>query len=175
MLGGFSLVPDESMPSASVSDGAEDVAFDEIKTALEAHSGESSVADDLLSHIDTQVTDEGLVVTLYDIPDSPLFFGTRPTPLMKELIAVVDDFFRQTPNDIAVYGYVSSDAVVLKDRTAWPLSTGRAESIRALLANGFTTETRIARMAAYADNQPIHPDPLDTRNNRIELVLLREN
>lgn len=88
---------------------------------------------------------------------------------------MVDDIFRLTLNDVAVYGHVGSDAVVLKTQTVWPVSTGRAEAVRSLLASGFTGEPRIARMTGFADNDPLHPDPQDIRNNRIELVLLRES
>ena len=174
MLGGTSAVPEDELNGARPDPVEESETLQKVDFALRARTGESDVNDDLYAHIATRVTDEGLIVDLFDLPNRPLFDGQVPTDTMRRLIAVVDDVFRLTDNRVAVGGHVGSDAVVLKARTVWPLSSARADAIRALLADGFTTERRIARVTGFADNQRLHPNPRDVRNNRIELILLRQ-
>jgi len=56
-------------------------ALEQVEELLEATGGESAAADRLLRHIRTRVTDEGLIVELFDLPDSPLFAADTATPL----------------------------------------------------------------------------------------------
>jgi chemotaxis protein MotB len=140
-----------------------------------ANSGESTVADDLLEHILTRVTDEGLIVDLFDLPDAALFDpGTATaTPLMETLIGVVGEVFALAGNDIAINGHVRSEAVVRSVRTEWEISTGRAHATRTLLSGAGIDTLRIERIGGYADRERLYRDPMDVRNNRVELILLR--
>lgn len=150
-------------------------ALAEIEEALSGSSGESLVADDLLRHIVTRVTDEGLIVDLFDLPGAPLFrAGTdTPTRLMTDLTAAVAEVFRMASNDIAINGHVRAQAVVFKENPVWDLSTARAQQTRDLLTRRFVAPRRVARISGFADRKPIEADPMDVRNNRIELILLR--
>lgn len=168
-------------PSEEVSPGASQApklpeALAEIEAALSGSSGESLLADDLLRHIVTRVTDEGLIVDLFDLPEAPLFrTGTdTPTELMNDLTAVVADVFAMAANDIAINGHVRAQAVVLKDNPVWDLSTARAQQARALMTRRFLAAERVARVSGFADRRPAEVDPMDVRNNRIELILLRD-
>ncbi|MBJ3761476.1 flagellar motor protein MotB [Maribius pontilimi] len=146
-----------------------------IEDMLDASSGESAVADDLLQHIVTRVTDEGLIVDLFDLPDATLFEKgtTRPTRLMLDLLAVVGEIFTLAENDIAINGHVRTEAIVLANKTAWELSTERAQTVRGLLTERGPDPERIKRIGGFADRELIHRNPMDLRNNRIELILLR--
>ncbi len=53
--------------------GSDDQAFADIESVLAAQSGESMVSMMMQRHIITKVTDEGLIVELFDLPDEPLF------------------------------------------------------------------------------------------------------
>ena len=55
-------------------------AFKEIEKALTANSGESMASDRALRHIVTRVTDEGLIIELFDLEDEPLFSTGGPEP-----------------------------------------------------------------------------------------------
>jgi len=60
-------------PAASAQAEAEEKSkLKEVEAELSGNSGESSVADKLLEHILTRVTDEGLIVEIFDLP------GERP-------------------------------------------------------------------------------------------------
>jgi len=50
---------------------SEDEAFAAIAEKLLGNSGESLVADSLLTHVHTRVTDEGLIIELFDFPNRP--------------------------------------------------------------------------------------------------------
>ena len=146
-----------------------------VQAEFDASSGESTIEDELLQHIKTRITDEGLIVELFDLPGEPLFDkGTAdPTLLLGDLVAVVDDVFQVAPNGVAVKGHVRSEVVVRRDQDAWPLSAARAEIVRQRMASGWTGERRLLRIEAHGDRAPAYPDRLDVRNNRLELILLR--
>ncbi|PZX18917.1 chemotaxis protein MotB [Palleronia aestuarii] len=147
----------------------------EIQDELTAASGESMVSDELLQHIITRVTDEGLIVDLFDLPGAPLFQGQtdRPTPLLVELAGVVSEIFGLARNEIAINGHVRSVPIVLRDTPVWSLSAARAQVVRGLITVEHVAENRIQRIAGYADREQLEPDPMDVRNNRVEIILLR--
>lgn len=153
-----------------------DAELEEIAKQFDASSGESQVADELLEHINVRITDEGLIVDIFDLPGATLFFGESddPTPLMAELIEVVDEIFALARNAIAVNGHVRTEPVVRRDSDPWALSTARAERARRMLVEGHTDPARLQRLGGFADGSNIHPDRMDIRNNRIELILLRD-
>jgi len=176
VLSGDSLAATDSLngvAQASAEQEAEIIA--EIAARFDAESGESDVADRLLRHVKTRVTDEGLVVDIFSLPGAPIFEGdgAGPTPLFHELVAVVDDIFRMASNRVAIQGHVRAQPVVRQDRDGWAVSRDRGEVARVMLADGWTGEGRIARTASFADNMPLHPDRMDVRNDRVELILLR--
>lgn len=173
MLSGQSIAVDGTIGQTDAE--AEEDSLKDVEAMLEASSGESTVEDDLLQHIQTRISDEGLIVDLFDLPGAPLFQpGTAtPTLLLGDLLAVVDDVFRSASNGIAVKGYVRATAVVVRDQDAWPLSAARAEAVRIRLAQGWTGEKRLLRVEAHGDKAPILSDRMDVRNNRIEMILLR--
>ncbi len=181
-LNGRSVMDDDTLigqpaDGASTEGGANkmDAEFEEIAKQFDASSGESKVADELLEHIEVRITDEGLIVDLFDLPGATLFRGesAEPTPLMRDLIGVVDEIFSMALNPIAVNGHVREEAVVRQDSAPWTLSTDRAERARRMLVGGFTNAQRIRRLGGFGDASNIHPDGMDVRNNRIELILLR--
>ncbi len=150
-------------------------AFEAIQKMFSGNSGESAVADDLLQHILTRVTDEGLIVEIFDLPDEPLFQreGTEPSELLRKLIAMIAETFAITTNPLAVNGHTRSYAITLKVNPGWDLSTAQAHVVRRLLAeDGFDPE-RIQRVTGWSDRKLVTVNPMAVRNNRLELVLLR--
>ncbi|MEC7259076.1 MAG: flagellar motor protein MotB, partial [Pseudomonadota bacterium] len=70
---------------------AENETFKDIEEALNGKGGESLVTDEALKHIVTRVTDEGLIIELFDIDGTPLFEpGTdRPSDLLRDLLKMI--------------------------------------------------------------------------------------
>ena len=63
--------------------------FARVEEALMGLGGESMASDNALRHIVTRVTDEGLVIELFDLPDRPLFGRDgAPTETMTALAGI---------------------------------------------------------------------------------------
>ena len=153
----------------------ETAALEVVEQAMLARGGESMTMQQLLRHVVTRVTDEGLVIEIYDQPDAPLFTGetAEPTALLQELTAVVADVLQIATNEIAVNGYVHARPITLIDNPVWELSSSRAQNMRQLMETLGLPSDRMQRVTGYADKAPVTTDPTALRNNRIEIVLLR--
>ncbi|WP_425071513.1 flagellar motor protein MotB [Sagittula sp. S175] len=148
--------------------------FKEVEDMLMGRGGESMVADELLEHIVTKVTDEGLVIEFFDTPNAPLFDGdATPTPLLEDLALVLARASEVVTNPIAVEGHTSAFPLVLARDPAWDVSGMRASAFRELLTTEGVEKKRIQRVTSYADREPVHENPMNVRNNRIEVVFLR--
>ncbi len=149
-------------------------------SSLEAHllgrAGESMVSQKALKHIITRVTDEGLVVELFDTEEEPLFESgsDRPTRMMRALLLLVARSSDLVTNAIAVDGHVRSAPLVLAHDPAWDLSTSRAQAIRQMLQDKGVRPERLARVTGHADRKLAVANPMAVRNNRIEIVFLRD-
>jgi chemotaxis protein MotB len=156
---------------------AEKKAFEAVDKALKAQGGESMTMTRLLKHVVSKVTEEGLVVEIFDLPDAPLFEGETAVPLeqTKQIAAVISEVFTIAENQIAIGGFVRTLPITLKNNQNWDLSTARAQAMRELLEASSTPAAKISRISGNADRKPIVMNPAAIRNNRIEVVLLRTN
>jgi len=199
MFGGDSVFTEETMPQsgtgasernptadnkaqgAAVSDAlakAEAAAMQiEIEKAMTAFGGESMTMERALRHVVTKVTDEGLVIEIFDMQDAPLFAeGTaEPAPIVTDIAHMLAEVLALAKNNIAVNGYVKSYPITLIDNPSWDLSSARAAAMRGLLEAGGLPNERVLRVSGFADHKPVTADPMVVRNNRIEVVLLRKD
>lgn len=166
-----------SATGESQGDLAEEAQLAEVQTTLLARSGESMTMERLMRHVVTRITDEGLVLELFDLPDSSLFEkeSAAPTTSLRELTIVLGDVLRTAPNTLAIAGHTRSYPLVLKDIPTWRLSSERAQAMRVLLQKTDLPESRFARVTGYADRKPLTGDQSLVRNNRLEVILLRRN
>jgi chemotaxis protein MotB len=159
---------------ADAAQGSEDK-LSEIANMLSGQGGESMVSDLLQRHILTRVTDEGLIVEVFDIPDVPLFLNeAEPTEALREVLVAVADVFRLASSEIAVQAHTASVPLVLRTNPVWERSAARALSVRQLMVSDTLPEARFQRVTGFADRRPATRDPLAGRNNRIEIILLRD-
>lgn len=151
------------------------MALQAVEQQLRALSGESMKLDRLMRHVATRLTDEGLVVELFDVGDSPLFEDdtASPNPTLLELLILVGEVFTLTRNEVAISGHVRSYPITLIDNPVWQLSAARAQAVRGLLVNTALPEERVQRVSGFADRKLASTDPMAPRNNRIEITLLR--
>lgn len=152
-------------------------ALRDVEDILLGRGGESLVSDALLQHVTTRVTDEGLVIELFDRPDATLFDGSTgaPTDLGRELAALLARVFDRVENDVAVASYVRAYPAPMAEDRAWMLTMTRADVFRRLLQDDGLTRERIARATGHSDRDPAVADPMSIRNNRIEVTLLRSD
>lgn len=153
----------------------EDIEFKAMEDALLGRSGESDAAKEALKHIITRVTDEGLVIELFDLPDAALFSdGTdEPTVLLEDLARMLASVTGVVENSVAVSGYIMAHPVVLENNPVWNLSASRANKMRVLLQEQGMSHNRVQRVTGHADRKPAVRNPMAVRNNRIEVILLR--
>jgi chemotaxis protein MotB len=149
--------------------------FEAIEEALTARSGESMVSELIARHIVTRVTDEGLVVEIFDAEGAPLFDGDtdQPTAILTLLVNVVAGVFQAVTNDVAVNGHVRAYPEPMAASPVWDLSQDRANRLRGMLDLAGFAESRVRRVSGFADREPVTVNPFAVRNNRVELILLR--
>ncbi|KIC49616.1 flagellar motor protein MotB [Tateyamaria sp. ANG-S1] len=161
--------------SGEIADEQDEV-FESLEARLLGKGGETKVLDNDLQHIITRVTDEGLVVELFAREDTPLFEeGTDiPTQLLRNLSQLVTEAARTVKNDIAVEGHVPAQPIVVAERSTWRMSVARADAVRQLLKQTGVETDRVARVTGHADREPAVKNPMAMRNNRIEIIFLRD-
>ncbi|MGJ8582755.1 MAG: flagellar motor protein MotB [Marinosulfonomonas sp.] len=150
--------------------------FGEIENALTGRSGESMVSNQTKRHIVTRVTDEGLIVEVFDLPGEPLFEKDTDQPLavLDAIVAEVAQIFGLTENAVALNGFVRAEPIVLAHNPNWDLSSARAQKARELLEQNGFEPARVQRVTGFADRKPAATEPMAARNNRLEFILLRD-
>ncbi len=154
-------------------EGVSELKFTDIENMFRGDSGESTVADDLLKHVNTRITDEGLIIEVFDLPSSPLFIVNTEAPSDKMLLLLdmIADVIGIVSNSVAILGH--TDEVKLDGGDRFILSTQRAHFSRQRLVSAGVSADRIERVAGYADRSPSQPSAGVIRNRRIEIILLR--
>lgn len=149
----------------------------EIEDMLIGGGGESFLSDNQMKHVVTRVTDEGLVIELFDSPNQLLFAegSAQPMPLLLDLAEVLSEVSNLVSNKVAVEGHVRTEPVTVRDSKTWSLSSSRADAMRQLLETFGLKADRIARVTGHADRELVSNIPRDLRNNRIEIILLRSD
>lgn len=156
---------------------AQVAALNNIEEVLLGQGGESLVANRALRHIVTRVTDEGLAIEIFDLPDLPLFDAQTavPEPILTDIAVMLSNIFAIVENPIAIKGHLAAQSVLVIKNDIWGLSSGRAETMRTLMEAGSFPSNRVARLSGLADRNPAVSDVTAVRNNRIEVVLLRSD
>ncbi|MEL6464855.1 MAG: flagellar motor protein MotB [Pseudomonadota bacterium] len=166
--------------TGSLDDGdltaAQNEVFESLEEKLLGKGGESKVIDNDLRHVVTRLTDEGLVIEIFSRQDMPLFEGDTdtPTPLLRNIASLISESARTVQNPIAVEGHVQSQPIVIAESSTWRMSTSRSDVMRRLLEQTGTADERIVRVTGHADREPAVKNPMAVRNDRIEVIFLRD-
>ncbi|EBA13858.1 flagellar motor protein MotB [Roseobacter sp. CCS2] len=174
---GMDPVQSETDAEAAAAVAAQVAALRDIEAVLMGQGGESMLSDQALRHIITRLTDEGLVIEIYDLPEVTLFVDdtTVPNPVTAEIATIMARMFTTVSNDVAVKGHLSAKSPLQIDNPVWELSTGRAVQMRLMLQSGGLDPMRIVRQSGAGDREPAVRDATAPRNNRIEVILLRSD
>lgn len=173
------LAEQSGMPSADRENFAQDSLFEIMAEAVQSELDPSNHSNpeyqELLRHVITNLSDEGLVIELGDLTDSPLFTPdtSKPTPALRELARIVSRAIGRSQHEIAFAGHVTAYSAVRAESPAWSLSYSRAQAVRGLVEAAGTDSRRFRRVTAFGDRQNRHQNPMDPKNNRIELIILR--
>ncbi|MEX0369768.1 MAG: flagellar motor protein MotB [Tateyamaria sp.] len=155
---------------------AQDEVFKSLEAKLLGKGGETKVMDNDLQHIVTRLTDEGLVIELFSLENAPLFLdGTdTPTQLLRDLSRLISEAARSVTSGVAVEGHVRAEPIVIAENATWQQSVARANAMRKLLGQSGLSDTRIERVTGHADREAVVSNPMALRNDRLEVILLRE-
>jgi len=170
-------VQNKAMGAAEGDGAAETAELKEIEKALLARGGESMTMETMLRHVVTRVTDEGLVIEIFDLAEAPLFAeaSVTPEPVTKDIALMLAEVLVLTRNQIAISGHVRSYPITLINNPAWDLSADRAQALRGLIEKGGIAAPRMQRISGYSDRIAVTHNPTFLRNNRLEVILLRKD
>lgn len=160
---------------ASQAGSALDQLAQHLQNQLEGIGAESMVKANLLRHVVTRVTDEGVVIELSDLTGTPLFYDdtARPRPETVQLAEILSTVLSRVRNELAINGHVHAFPEMMINSPVWPLSDARAHAVRELMVGAGLPDARVQRVTGYADRENRSANPMDPANNRIEVILLR--
>ena len=174
--GATSLRPTESDRARGevASDGTAQAQLSAVRDALFAVAAQKGISSEVLKHIATRMTEEGLIIEIFDRDDATLFQPQtdKPTALLDEIATLISQSAELVINPIAIEGYVAARPIVFAERPEWELSMGRADVMRRLLIKNDTEDQRVSRVVGHADRVPAVANLMDVRNNRLEVKLL---
>ena len=155
----------------------EDRALEEVVQALQSLGGESDVANELLEHVRTKLTDKGLVIEIFELPDSPLFTGEddQPTEKFVALMDMIAKVSGMVTNDMALTSHLSVEPLKDLSYNGWQRSADRSLTARSVLLRAGVVAERFSEVTGKADKYPAEEDPFDVRNRRLEVTLLRSD
>lgn len=168
---------DKSRARQITGDGQAQAEAEELLETLNSRGGESMAKLLNKRHVVTRLSDAGLVIEIMELPDSRLFMpGTdQPNATMMELLSIVSEVLDLTTNDVAVGVHLAARPVVLANNPIWDSSTKRALSVRTLLESGGLDPARVQRVTGFGDSKPSLKNPMDLRNSRVEITVLRHD
>ena len=151
----------------------EQAVLEEIEDSLQG-MGDSRISDQALEHVQTRLTDQGLVIEIFARPGAPLFADEDTLqPWLVAFSRVMAELFDTVTNSVAIGAYVRAEPIVIARETIWDRSTAQAHILRQQLQEAGLDAQRFRRVTGHADRSPATSDPMAVRNDRLEIVLLR--
>ena len=166
----------DSTAEGAVATGRAQRDLEDLHQRLLARGGESMASNRAFRHIVTRLTDEGLVIEIYDLPDATLFVGdsAQPSEGLREIARLLVEAMGMVRNLVAIEGHVRAYPVVMANNPVWTLSAERAQAMRTLLESAGLDPERIRRVTGHADRRPAVNNLMALRNNRLEIIVLRD-
>jgi chemotaxis protein MotB len=177
---------DNSSETATLQDAAsmaeaikhEEANFKEAEQVLKKAIEEAPEFHDLAQQILIDRTPEGLRIQIIDRDKFSMFpsGGATPYERGRDLLRLVGKVISKLPNHISITGHTDSAPYAAGARhDNWGLSSDRANVSRGELVTAGVDPDRVARVVGLADKDPLIPqNPMDPKNRRISIVLLRE-
>lgn len=131
----------------------------------------------ILEHILIRLTDEGLIVEVFDLESASLFDGLsdQPTLVLNVILELVSEAFQTVSNPVAIRAHTRGFPTVFLDNPVWPLSIDRARAVHQMMGDFGLPDVQFHRISGNADRLLAVPNPTAARNNRVELILMRDS
>lgn len=143
---------------------------------LQARGGESMALLQDMRHVISKLTEEGLVFEIFEMPGVKLFQepGDQPTDDLRRALRYIVDASKVLANDIAIATHLAAVPLVVAENPVWDVSLMRGHSVRMAIQGLGYPEGRIQKVTGFADRKPAVGNPMAMRNNRVEVIFLRE-
>ncbi|MFS4437027.1 flagellar motor protein MotB [Paracoccaceae bacterium GXU_MW_L88] len=151
--------------------------INDLAESVEAGFAEGDLTNDLTQHLAVRVSDEGVVISLFDTEEESLFGNgsSQASEKMLALLSVVAKVLGKIENPISITGHTSAVPFSTPNYSNWDLSIDRAQSIRQILASQKFDTARLERVTGKSDREPATDDPIAAENRRIDITLLVES
>ncbi len=150
-------------------------AAEKIKEAIEKNPKLAKLKKNVL----IDVTPEGLRIQIVDQDDESMFAPGSATMFEKTklLLEQITEVILEMPNELSVRGHTDAARYAPGAQyTNWELSADRANAARRVMLGSGLPQERLNNVMGRADTEPLIVDnPLDPRNRRITMILLKES
>ena len=136
---------------------------------------DSDDLDGLGRHVEIEITDEGLRISLLEDSTDVFFASGDPQPLPRAvtLFEAIGGVLGSTGYQVIVEGHTDARPYTGRaDYDNWELSAGRANSVRRALLSGGLGDPQIEAVRGFADRDPrIAADPFAPQNRRVTILV----
>jgi len=157
---------------------ADAAAFEAIEEELHQAMQQSPELAQLAEHLVVERTPEDLRIQIIDQARRSMFplGSAQMYPPIRSLLREVAGAIAGLPNKVTVAGHTDGHPYRQGvDYDNWSLSLDRADATRRVLVEAGLAAARFASVTGKADTDHMFPDdPLDPRNRRISITLLRQ-
>ena len=152
--------------------------FEDVQDDLQQRLHAAVELRDLSDAVRIEQTPAGLRIQITDRPGFAMFPSGRTelTARARDLLRLLAEALGPVPNPLTIAGHTDARPYRGAGYSNWELSSDRAHAARRLLQGAGIGEARVARVAGFADKDPILPDaPMDAKNRRISITLMRRD
>ncbi len=133
---------------------------------------------ELSKNIIVEETRDGLDISIVDQDGRAMFpdGGLYPYDRTRRVLERLAPSLRRMPNRVMITGHTAATRPGQRHPgNPWELTSGRAATVREILASSGLPDDRFAGIAGKADVQPLFPDsPYLAPNRRVTITLLKE-
>jgi len=154
----------------------QDEVLKSVEADLRGHGGQSTLMENEQRHVTSLLTDEGLTIEIFALEDAPIFEADAktPTPLLRSIVTAIAEAARIVTNGISIAGHVQAQPIVVANNSTWDRSAEQANTTRKLFEELGMDPLRIKRVTGHADREPVILNTMAIRNNRLEIIFLRD-
>ncbi|HET9933085.1 MAG TPA: flagellar motor protein MotB, partial [Polyangiaceae bacterium] len=159
----------------------ESAAFEQIALAVRARlqrtTDENPELKDLAKHVHVSVTEDGLLITIFDGGRDTVFDSSSSElkPKLIELLEFLAPILGRLDNQIQLHGHTDARAFPKgSNRSNWQLSFERADAARAVLERSGLRKGQVAGVFAHGDSALLNTkEPFAPENRRLAILAVR--
>ncbi len=159
----------------------ESAAFEQIALAVRARlqrtTDENPELKDLAKHVHVSVTEDGLLITIFDGGRDTVFDSSSSElkPKLIELLEFLAPVLGRLDNQIQLHGHTDARSFPKgSNRSNWQLSFERADAARAVLERSGLRKGQVAGVFAHGDSALLNTkEPFAPENRRLAILAVR--